>query len=129
MVSSKENTLLDLLSREGVTVLEAELDGAWGYYDHAAKTIYLQSGMTSGHRLATLAHETHHCQRGDLGPQSQVIEDRINEEVALALIDPVDYAWAESQVGYHTGGLAALLDVPKWTVRAYRRVLARRLAA
>lgn len=127
MLGVNENALLDYLSREGITVIETELGGAWGYYDHAASVVYLQVGMTGGHRLAALTHEAVHHWRGDIGPQSRAVEARVDEIVAQLLVDPVDYAWAETQYGWHTRGIAYALDLPAWVVRAYRRVLKREL--
>lgn len=128
MAGIKENALLDQLRREGVTVIETELDGAWGYCDAKSRTIYLQAGMTAGHRVATLLHEAAHYFRGDDGEQPRAVEDRIDEAVARLLVDPREYAFWESQHGWHTGGTAAALDLPHWVIRAYRRTLERATA-
>lgn len=124
-----ESAVLDHLAAHGIKVAEVDLGGqAWGFYSHERRVIYLQAGMTAGARLATLCHEALHWRRGDVGPQSRAVEDRIDEEVAAELVDMVEYAWAESQCGWSTAGIAAALDLPKWTIRAYRRLLARERA-
>ena len=128
MAGDKESALRDYLSREGVTVIETELDGAWGYYDALSKTIFIQAGMTTGHRVATLLHEAAHHYRGDKGPQPEAVEARIDEAVARLLVDPREYAFWESQHGWHTGGIAHALELPRWVITAYRRVLERATA-
>lgn len=125
MAGDKENALHDYLGREGVAVVETELDGAWGYYDAGSKRIYIQAGMTAGHRTATLLHEALHHYRGDVGEQPQAVEDRIDEEVALILVPPGEYAFWERELGWSTPGIAAALDLPHWVIRAFRRVLAK----
>lgn len=115
------------LEQRGVRVVETleHMDGRVGWYCHQSRTIGLHPDLLERQKLPVLLHEAIHHARQDEGHQSEAVERRINEQVASLLIDPVDYAWAEGQVGHHTGGLAALLDVPMWVVEAYRRTLAR----
>ena len=119
-----EKALLDQAAGEGINILEAQLPGdTWGLYVRGSLTIYLQSGMTTTQRVATLLHELAHHVAGHDGHQSQGVEDQINEGVALLLVDPVEYAFWESQLGWSTGGIAHALEVPRWVVEAYRRTL------
>lgn len=127
MGTLNEEALHDYLSREGISVVETDLGGIWGYYMRSQARIYIQSGMCTGHRLATLCHEAIHHYRGDSGPQPLSVEREIDEQVAQLLVDPVDYAFFESQLGWHAGGIAAELELPVWVVRAYRRVLRREM--
>lgn len=122
------DALLDELAGEGVSVMRAELAGDMdGAYMLRSNTILLDTGMTRWETLPVLLHEMIHWRRGDNGPQSPCVERSIDEAVALQLIDPDEYARAEAQLGWHTGGIAVELDVPRWVVQAYRRVLEREL--
>mgnify|MGYP007060836564 CR=1 FL=1 len=104
---------------------EANLpEGQWGAYVQRTGTVWLQAGMTRSQRVATLLHELLHVLAGHDGHQDEATERRIDEDVARVLVDAIDYSWAESQVGCHVGGLAALLEVPTWVVEAYQRALA-----
>lgn len=124
------NALLDELAGEGVTVMRAELPGNMdGAYLRRSNTILLDTGLVDWEVLPVLLHEMAHWRRGDDGPQSACMERSIDESVALQMIDPADYARAEAELGWHTGGIAAELDVPRWVVQAYRRVLERDLTS
>ena len=125
---SVEVDLLEYLRREEVEVREAELEGLWGYYDHARRRIFIQSGMTQGYRVATLMHEALHHHFGHDGPQPESVEEHIDEVVAERLVDPVAYGFWESQYGWSTGGIASELGLPRWVVSAFRRSLAKGLA-
>ena len=125
VVLTVENVTRRLETR-GVQVIETR-DGMTGdrvgWYCHQTRTIALHPDLLERQRLPVLLHEAIHHDREDQGHQSAAVEARIDEQVARMLIDAVEFAWAESQVGYHVGGLAALLDMPTWVVRAYRRCL------
>lgn len=54
-----------------------------------------------------------------------MVEAWIDEQVALTLNDPVEYAFWESEYGWSTGGVAHAMELPRWVVEAYRRVLTR----
>ena len=121
-----EAALLDYMNEAGIRVHEAELPpGYWGYYDKEQQLIVLQRGMTGSQRLATMLHELAHHSRGDAGHQASAVEDAINEDVARYLVDPAQYAFWESELGWSPGGIAAALELPRWVIEAYRRVLAR----
>lgn len=121
-----ENSLRDWLYSERINIREKVLPaGVWGLYDWERQTIWIRAGLPSTYRHAALLHETYHFVRGDRGHQTQAVENQINEIVALTLVNPAEYRWAESLVGPSVPGLAVELEVPKWVVRAYRRILMR----
>lgn len=96
-----------------------------GVYHHETGTIYLARSLPQAWRPATLAHEIIHAHNTHDGHQNQTIEQRIDEAVAKAIIDPTEYAYWEEQYGWRTGGIAKELDQPRWVVEAYRRYLAK----
>lgn len=115
-----------LLEREGVSVSERALDGSkWGAYSKTERTVYLQPGLPEQWRVSVLLHELAHVQAGHDGHQCQAIEDRIDEDVSLLLVNPGEYRFWESELGWSTGGIASALELPRWVIEAYRRVLAR----
>lgn len=120
------DSLLGECERLGVAVMPAhlsvEIDGA---YIKRNSVILLDKNLADFERVPVLLHEMVHVERQDNGHQSARVERWIDEQVALRLIDPFEYAHAESELGWHTGGIAAELDVPRWVVQAYRRVLER----
>lgn len=120
-----EEALHRWLGGEGFSFREFEGDGTlWGYTSQSTKEVGLWVGLRRFQRLPTLMHECLHVRRGDDGHQPQAVEARIDEAVAVALVDRERYAWAESQYGWHAGAIAAELEVPKWVIQAYRRTLA-----
>lgn len=119
------DALLDHLAGEGVRVARADLPGDIdGAYLLRSRTILLDTGLATWELLPTLLHETMHWHRGDDGPQSARVEHDIDETVARLLVDPNEYRHAEDRYGWHTGGIATELDLPRWVIQAYRRVLA-----
>lgn len=118
------DALLDQLAGEGVRVARADLPGDMdGAYLLRSRTILLDTGLATWELLPTLLHETMHWHRGDDGPQCARVERSIDETVARLLVDPDAYRLAEEHYGWHTGGIATELDLPRWVVQAYRRVL------
>lgn len=110
--------------RCGLAITYARLPGLQrGAYHHADGRVFLREGMTAGATLAALAHELGHFYRGDTGPQPSPVEAYIDEKVAEFLIDPGDYAMAESLYDGATAGIALELDLPRAVVSAYRRPL------
>ncbi|MSS84533.1 hypothetical protein FYJ24_07090 [Actinomycetaceae bacterium WB03_NA08] len=123
-----EDEVIERLAQSGIRVEYAELPrGMWGFYSLEWRLVTLRVGMPHMYRLPTLLHECGHVARMDNGHQCSKVEKAIDEDVALALINPADFKWAETHVGYHTGGIAHELEVPKWVVRAYRRVLLKQM--
>ena len=121
-----ETVLIQRFEDEGITVLETDAgmgDGEVAWYSRSARTVAIRPGLLERQRVPALLHEYfHHC-RGDDGPQPAWVEARIDEEVAELLVDPRAYAEAEERFGWSTGGIAHALEVPRWVVEAYRRVL------
>ena len=122
------NALLDQLAREGVRVMRAELPGDMdGAYMLRSRTILLDTELRDWQVLPVLLHETMHWHRGDDGPQCERVERQIDETVARLLVDPDAYRLAEARYGWHTGGIATELDLPRWVIQAYRRTIERDL--
>lgn len=107
-------------------MIDSELPaGMWGAYSLKQRTVWIQKGMPTKWRVAVLLHELEHVRQKHDGHQPQAVEDAINEEVARRIVSPEDYAFWESELGWSTGGIAAALELPRWVIEAYRRVLAR----
>lgn len=98
---------------------------AWGFYHAPTRAILLSRKLPESWILPTLAHETIHAYYEHNGHQDESTERRVNEAVALALVDPAEYAFWENQYGGKAGGIAAKLGLPKWTIEAYQRHLAK----
>ena len=114
------------MAAHGVTVVEVDMPGTmWGCYCLRDRAVALRPGLTDTQRRATLLHEAQHVLREDDGHQDRKVEDRINEAVACQMIDLMEYARAETEYGWNSGAIAAELGVPKWAVKAYRRILDR----
>lgn len=127
-----EDALIRAFAAEGVAVVET-LEGMDGgvvaWYSHERLIVAVHPGMLSRQRVAALAHEWCHHARGDAGCQGDAIEARIDEDVALMLVPPGEYAFWEGELGWSTGGIASALGLPRWVIEAYRRVLASDLRA
>ena len=121
-----ERPLTDWLAGEGFTVVEFDGNGRlWGYTSQDRREVGLWRGLLERQRVPTLLHECAHVRAGHDGHQSQAVEEKIDEEVAKALVDPMEYAFAESQLGGSTPGIASWLGMPRWVIEAYQRVLVR----
>lgn len=121
-----ESALTQWLNGEGFTVVEFSEDSTvWGYTCPVRREVALRANLRTFQRVPTLLHECWHVHLRHDGHQSPATEAWINERVAHLLVDADEYAWAESQYGWHTGGIAHALELPRWVVEAYRRVLAR----
>lgn len=119
-----EDALTDWLLSEGIVVASAILPaGYWGLYEPERRRILVRAGMPAYFRYPALLHEAHHYVAGHWGHQSDAVEQRINKAVALHLINPAEYALAEAELGWNSGGIAAALELPRWVVQAYRRHL------
>lgn len=119
-----EDDVMEWVSAAGLVVVEGHTPkGMWGAYSRPLSTIYLRRGMPRMFRVPTILHELQHHARGDNGPQCKKVEDRIDEDVARMLINPVEFALAEDAHGGHVGGIATDLEVPQWVVKAFRRTL------
>lgn len=105
--------------------MDVEMPGDWqGTYIDDLRAIYINRRTPASWVVPVLAHETFHAAAHHDGHQSPAVEARIDEAVATAIINPAEYRFWESQYGWSTGGIASALNLPRWTVEAYRRKLA-----
>lgn len=117
-------------AREGITVHETRIVGAWGLWDYDKRAIFLDRDLTVRQKASTLAHELVHARWGHRGCQPDAIERRVDEEAARLLITPERYAQAEYLTGSsEPGALAVELDVSIWVVEAWQRAYERTLIA
>lgn len=127
-----EEALIRAFADEGIAVVETRkgmIGDRVGWYSLEKGIVAIHPDLMQHQRVPVLLHEWFHHVRGDDGHQDEATERRIDEMVAQELIDPVDYAWCESQFGWSTGGIAAELGTCTWVVRAYRRYLKRSVVA
>ena len=119
------DSVVQALEDQGVTVVETleGMDGRVGWYSHRARVIGIHPDLLERQKLPVLLHEAIHHWCAHEGHQDAATERRIDERVAELLVDPVEYAEAEERFGWSTGGIAHALEVPRWVVEAYRRVL------
>lgn len=126
MTSIDESALVRRLSADGVAVVDARMERTlWGLYYLDRRLIVINDRLGQRQRIHALLHESVHHLRADDGPQSQCVEDRVDEEVATMLIDPDEYRISEDRYGWDVPSLALDLGVCQRTVRAYRRHLRR----
>lgn len=120
------STLYDWCTDNGITVhaecrtLPKNLQGA---YCQDRQAIYLARNLPQRYLLPTLAHETVHAFYEHDGHQPNLVERRIDEALAVRLVNPTDYAYWEQEYGWHTGGIASAMSQPRWLIEAYRRAL------
>lgn len=95
--------------------------GWWGASSRSLGVVYLRRGLNQRQQLAALLHEAAHWGAAHDGHQSRAVEDRIGETVAAIIIDPDEYALAETLVGSNPRLLAAELDVTPGLVEAWQR--------
>jgi hypothetical protein len=99
--------------------------GTEGYWDPSQRTIWLKKGLPTHNSACTLAHELEHARRGDNGRQDEYVESFIDEKVALRFINPTTYARLEEVYGCEPGVIAEELDLPRWVIEAWQRLLNR----
>ena len=102
--------------------LPAGLEGVW---DPSQKTIWLKKGLPVASMTCTLAHELEHARRGDAGRQDEYVESFIYEKVDLLFVDSEAYAKLETAYGCEPGVIAEELDLPRWIIEAWQRLLNR----
>lgn len=119
-------TLIARVEDAGITVLWANLKTCNAGYDHQRAIIWLDHSLSSKprHAVSILAHEWAHAIRGDRGPQPEHVEARCDVIAAGILINPSEYALAESMYGEDLSQIAIELGVTARIVQAYRGVLA-----
>ena len=109
----------------GIAVLKVSTLPVRGAWDADSGRIYLHAALSESDRACTLAHELEHARRGDVGCQSRVVEQLVDEAVALRFVDPGEYARAEVECEGEAAAIGEELDLPVWVVRAWRGLLDR----
>lgn len=95
-----------------------------GLYLREPNLILLDHGLTSEQRRCVLAHEISHARHLDEGCRvDKWTERRADQEAALMLIDPMEYAYAEAVYEGNVMGMARELSVLPWVITAYRERL------
>ena len=111
----------------GIRVSSARLPrGLSGLYRETDQRILLELNMTYTQKRCALAHELMHWRRGDQTCstcESCRQERRARRDTALALIDPVDYATAESVCDGDPSAIAEELEVTKQVLEDWRTML------
>ena len=111
----------------GIRVSSANLPkGTSGLYRDTDQRILLELNMTYRQKRCALAHELMHWRRGDQTCstcESCRQERRARRDTALALIDPVDYATAESVCDGDPSAIAEELEVTKQVLEDWRDLL------
>ena len=104
---------------------EAKLrDGIQGVYVREKNLILLDTRLCGLQRRCVLAHEISHARHADgAGHEDKWVERRANQEAALMLIDPLEYAYAETIYEGNVMGMARELNVVPWVITAYRERL------
>lgn len=111
----------------GVRVEERRLpSGLCGFYYEPARLIVLDEKMPEFQRRCTLCHELVHARYRDTGCGAHYgikAERRARRETALRLIDPLEYASAETLCEGDAYRIACELDVTLQVVQDYRGLL------
>lgn len=104
---------------------EARLhDGLQGVYIRRENLILLDSRLIGVQRRCVLAHEISHARHGDANFHAdRWVERRANREAAAMLINPMEYAYAETVYEGNVMAIARELDVLPWVIHAYRERL------
>lgn len=119
------DALLARCRGEGITVCRGRLDQRRGLWVPDGRRIWVDSRLCDEYAAPVLAHELTHVRRGDAGPQSQAVEEWIDERVATMYVDPMAYARAERIRGPYAACIADELDLPQWVIEAWQRRLQR----
>ena len=104
---------------------EARLhDGMQGVYIRDKHLILLDTRLRGVQLRCVLAHEISHARHMDAGCRvDKWTERRADQEAAMMLIDPLEYAYAEAVYEANIVGMARELNVLPWVVQAYRERL------
>ena len=104
---------------------EAKLcDGIQGVYVREKNLILLDTRLCGLQRRCVLAHEISHARHLDEGCRmDRWSERRADQEAAKMLIDPMEYAYAETVYEGNVMGMARELNVLPWVIEAYRERL------
>ncbi|ATU19601.1 ImmA/IrrE family metallo-endopeptidase [Bifidobacterium choerinum] len=104
---------------------EARLhNGLQGVYIRDKHLILLDTRLRGVQLRCVLAHEISHARHMDAGCRvDKWVERRADQEAALMLINPMEYAYAEAVYEGNVMGMARELNVLPWVVQAYRERL------
>ena len=104
---------------------EARLhNGMQGVYIRDKHLILLDSRLCGVQLCCVLAHEISHARHMDAGCRvDKWVERRADQEAALMLIDPMEYAYAEAVYEGNVMGMARELNVLPWVITAFRERL------
>ena len=104
---------------------EAKLcDGIQGVYVREKNLILLDTQLRGVQLRCVLAHEISHARHMDAGCHvDKWVERRADQEAAKMLIDPLEYAYAETIYEGNAMGMARELNVLPWVITAYRERL------
>lgn len=91
-----------------------------GLYLRESNLILLDCDLTSEQRRCVLAHEISHARHLDERCRMDRWSDR---EAAMMLVDPMEYAYAETVYDGNVMGMARELNALPWVVQAYRERL------
>ena len=98
--------------------------GLQGAYLPQQGVILLDHRLSGVQRRCVLAHEISHARHMDAGCRvDKWVERRADQEAALMLIDPMEYAYAEAVYEGNVMGMARELNVLPWVITAYRERL------
>lgn len=99
-------------------------DGLQGLYLRNPNLILLDTRLRGVQLRCVLAHEISHARHMDAGCRvDKWVERRADQEAAMMLIDPMEYAYAEAVYEANVMGMARELNVLPWVVQAYRERL------
>ena len=99
-------------------------DGLQGLYVREKHLILLDTRLRGAQLRCVLAHEISHARHMDAGCHvDKWVERRADQEAAKMLIDPLEYAYAETIYEGNAMGMARELNVLPWVVQAYRERL------
>ena len=99
-------------------------DGLQGLYLRNPNLILLDTRLRGVQLRCVLAHEISHARHMDAGCRvDRWVERRADQEAALMLIDPMEYAYAETVYEGNVMGMARELNVLPWVIAAYRERL------
>lgn len=104
---------------------EARLhNGMQGVYIRDKHLILLDTRLRGVQLRCVLAHEISHARHMDAGCRvDKWVERRADQEAAMMLVDPMEYAYAEAVYDGNVMGMARELNVLPWVIEAYRERL------
>jgi Zn-dependent peptidase ImmA (M78 family) len=110
-----------------VSIVNAPLpDDITGIYDETARLILIDQRLISAQQRCTLVHELVHWEHADDTCQGSIgtrMERRTRRETASRLVDPCEYAIAESEYEGDTYAIACELDVTVQIIEDFRKSL------